>query len=680
VRGWTHRVVALVAVTVLTPAAAQGVAGASMPGAGFAATPLSAGPVTSLPAAPVAVVPGEPTSAGEATAWVLGGHAVWKVTIARNGTGTVSSTTTLPPGADAVALTCGSLRPELAYEDFSDGFVPCGGSALMFVLDRASEAVLVFKPMPDGSLALAASLAVGSRPSALVRANFNADEDELIDLAVSNEGSDDVSVLLAREDGSYAPQRRFAVGSRPRDLVPGWFDGRLGIDLVVADSGTTSLSLLRGNGEGSFDRSELPLGATPTSFLAASPARLPDLNDDGPGDLVVADAAGGTISVLLVGSGGLPPRLASRVSLPGGAPVALRVTDGLVDERPHLLVAARGTGEVLDIPIGESGALGVPSSVLSGVRPVALDARSSVTADLATDVLVADDSGALRLLVASPSRTVHRRSGAANVAARDGLVVWSQRVGSRRYRLRLADGSGVRYLPASTSRRQLAPRVGRAADGTPVVTYRRCRVMGCTPWVWSVAGNRARRVRAPTARGCSATDFALWDGALAFMSASSATGSCRRRDRGLWVSTRARRVRISGRANRLGDLRGRRVTWFDGDDTFGYLRVSSLHGRPRTVTRWTADDGGAFGLGLLSGRHVYWLATRFRTTGSMLRRAPVSARASSCQTLAADGTIADPGRDFGWRPLAVDGAELSYVDARGVFATTPEETRWRACG
>ena len=671
----TPRVAALVASSVLAlpaTAAAQG-----------AASPLSPGPVTGLPAAPVAVVPGEPTSAGEATEWVLGGHAVWKVTIARSGTGTVTGTTPLPPGADAVALTCGSLRPDLAYEDFGDGFVPCGGSALMFVLDRASEAVLVFEPKPDGSLAQAASLPVGSRPSALVRASFNPDEDELIDLAVSNEGSDDVSVLLAREDGSYAPQRRFAVGARPRDLVAGQFDDRGGTDLAVAASSTTSLSLLRGNGEGGFDRSDTDLGATPTSLLAASPGRLPDLNGDGPRDLVVADAAAGTVSVLLTRRGGLPPRLASRVSLPGGAssgPLALRVINGLVDGRPHLLVAARGSGEVLDLSISESGTLGAPSSVVSGARPVALDVRTSLTADRAANVVVADDAGALRVLVASPSRVIDQRSGAATVAARDGLVVWSQRVGARRYRLRLADRSGIRSVPASTSRRELAPRVGRAADGTPVVTYRRCLVKGCTPWVWSAADNRARPVRVPTARGCSATDVALWDGALAFMSASSTSGSCPRGDRGLWVSTRARRHRISGRANRLGDLREQRVTWFEGNDSFGHLRMSSLHGRPRTVTTWTADDGGAFGLGLLTERHVYWLATRFRETGSTLRRAAISGRAANCQAFAAEDTFADPRREFGWRPVAVDGTEIAYVDGRGVFATASEELRWTPCG
>ena len=70
----------------------------------------------------------------------------------------------------------------------------------------------------------------------------------------------------------------------------------------------------------------------------------------------------------------------------------------------------------------------------------------------------------------------------------------------------------------------------------------------------------------------------------------------------------------------------------------------------------------------------------FGQTGSTLRRASVSARASSCRAFAAEATFADPGRDFGWRPLAVDGTEIIYVDARGVFATAPEELRWRPCG
>jgi hypothetical protein len=258
------------------------------PAAAGLASPFSVGPVTGLPAPPVAVAQGESTDAGEATLWVLGGHAVWEVTIAASGTGTVTSTTPLAPGADPVAIAC--IRPVDGDPGLWRG---CGDpahagqtTASVFVLDRASEAVLVFERNEDGSLAQKASLAVGSRPSAFAFADLDAhtvgpgvgpggaDVPALVDVAVANEGSDDVSVLLAREDGSYAPQRRIAVGARPRDLVAGYFDGWGGIDLAVADSGAKSVSILRGDGRGAFARADVAVAAPPTSLLAGPPGRL----------------------------------------------------------------------------------------------------------------------------------------------------------------------------------------------------------------------------------------------------------------------------------------------------------------------------------------------------------------------------------------------------------------------
>jgi hypothetical protein len=426
------------------------------------------------------------------------------------------------------------------------------------------------------------------------------------------------------------------------------------------------------------------VGGSPTALLTSvSGGDWLDLNRDGAQDLFVADTTGGTVGVLLGRREGLP-RLASRVSLPGGAasePVELRLSHGLGGERLQLLVAARGTGEVLEIPVGDSGALGAPSSVLSGARPVAIDVGYSLTADLGQDVVVADGSGALRLLVASPSRIVDRARDTANVAAGSGLVVWSQHVGLHRYRLRIADGSGVRYMPSSTSRRWLVPRVGRAGDGTPVVTYRRCAVRGCAPWVWSVASRRARRLHVPAARGCTPSDLAIWDGVLAFISVSDKPGRCRRGERGLWVRTGARRYRMSARATRLGDLRGRRVSWFEGNEVIGRLRVSSLHGRPRTVVRWTTDDGQAFQLGLLSDQFVYWLEPpdRGQERGT-LKRAPVSARGPSCRALAPEETLDTPGGVLGSRFVAIDGAQVVYLGFDyGVFATAPDPIRWRPC-
>ena len=77
------------------------------------------------------------------------------------------------------------------------------------------------------------------------------------------------------------------------------------------------------------------------------------------------------------------------------------------------------------------------------------------------------------------------------------------------------------------------------------------------------------------------------------------------------------------------------MSWFEGNEVFGRLRVSTLHGRPRTVVGWTADDGQAFELGVLSGPFIYWLEPPDRgQERATLKRAPVSARRPSCEALA----------------------------------------------
>lgn len=650
---------------------------------------LLSGPVTKLPGRPVGIARGQWTSTGAATLSVLGGDAIWEVRIAMSGVGEVTHTTPLPSGADAVAIACRSVHPGLQGVG-SESLQECDDTTLRFVLDRTSQAVLVYEPKQGGSLVERASVAVGSRPSAFLFANFNAGEgelgvgpgsDDLTDIVVANEGSDDVSILMARDDRTYAPQQRIAVGAQPRDVAAGHFDDEDGNDLAVANAGSGSISFLGGDGHGGFARrTDVFVGGAPSALLTDGPDGWFDLNGDGAQDLLVADATQGTVSVLLGRRDGLP-QLASRVSLPGGPasePVALRLTERLPDEETHVLVAARGTGEVLDIPISDAGALGAPGSVLSGAQPVAVH-PGSFTPDLGEDAVVADGSGALRLLVASASRVIEQRRGVANVAAGDGLIAWSQRIGPQRYRVRIADSSGVRYLPRSTSRDQMTPRLGRAANGSPVVTYRRCRADGCAPWVWDAARRQARRLHVPTARGCSITDLAMWSGTLAFMRASS---SCPRDERGLWISKGARRFRVSARASGLADLRGRRVSWFEGDEVFGRLRMSSLHGRPRTVVDWTADDGQGFQLGLLSGQFIYWLEPPDRgQERATLKRASVSAR---CQVLGPTESFDMAGGRLGRRPIAIDGSEVIWahdlsISAPGVFATTPEPARWQPC-
>ena len=55
------------------------------------------------------------------------------------------------------------------------------------------------------------------------------------DLAVANSGGNDVSVLLGNGDGTFQTQVTYAVGSYPDAIVTGDFTGDGRIDLAVAN-------------------------------------------------------------------------------------------------------------------------------------------------------------------------------------------------------------------------------------------------------------------------------------------------------------------------------------------------------------------------------------------------------------------------------------------------------------
>ena len=104
------------------------------------------------------------------------------------------------------------------------------------------------------------------------------------DLAVANYGSNDVSVLLGNGDGTFQPQVTYAVGSSPVALVAGDFNGDGRPDLAVANYGANDVSVLLGNGDGTFQpQVTYAVGSSPTALVAG------DFNGDGRTDLAVAN-------------------------------------------------------------------------------------------------------------------------------------------------------------------------------------------------------------------------------------------------------------------------------------------------------------------------------------------------------------------------------------------------------
>src|SRR5205823_2296135 len=90
-------------------------------------------------------------------------------------------------------------------------------------------------------------------PASIVVRDLNGDGKP--DLALANNDAPDarVSVLLGNGDGSFQPVRSFSVGAAmSKSLAAGDFNGDGKVDLIVANAGSNNVSMLLGNGDGTF--------------------------------------------------------------------------------------------------------------------------------------------------------------------------------------------------------------------------------------------------------------------------------------------------------------------------------------------------------------------------------------------------------------------------------------------
>ena len=139
------------------------------------------------------------------------------------------------------------------------------------------------------SLSPPVSYPVGVGPSSLVVGDFNGDGKP--DLAVANYQSNSVSVLLGNGDGTFQAARNSVVGAAPTSIAEGDFNGEGKLDLVVANFLDNSVSILLGNGDGTFHNAP----NSPLSMYRPNLVAVGDFNGDGKLDVIVDGLAGGSM-------------------------------------------------------------------------------------------------------------------------------------------------------------------------------------------------------------------------------------------------------------------------------------------------------------------------------------------------------------------------------------------------
>ena len=119
------------------------------------------------------------------------------------------------------------------------------------------------------------------------------DGDGKIDLATANVDANTVSILAGNGDGTFRAATDYMVGSRPEAIVWGDFNGDGRIDLAAADTGVAMAptSVLLGAGNGTF-AAAINLGDGGYGLAAG------DFNGDGKTDLAAA-TYGSFVSVML---------------------------------------------------------------------------------------------------------------------------------------------------------------------------------------------------------------------------------------------------------------------------------------------------------------------------------------------------------------------------------------------
>lgn len=259
------------------------------------------------------------------------------------------------------------------------------GSALTWNLSRVTKTstASLLAGNGDGTFNPRTRITSGVAPAGVVATTINKG-DSRVDLAIANEGSNSVSILVGTGTGQLFPLTTPETQAAPVALAFADVNADTILDVVTANRDGNSVTMNLSNGPIAYLPSHYLTGARPSGVA------LGDITGDGLADIVVSVEGVDSISVFPRLAGIPLGRFGTRLDFAAGdQPAAVALADLNGDTRPDIIVSNRGSATIsVFLSIG-GGLLGPRVDYPTGAAPWGL-AVADVNADGRMDVAVAN--------------------------------------------------------------------------------------------------------------------------------------------------------------------------------------------------------------------------------------------------------------------------------------------------